>query len=270
VSDPIQAVVFDCYGTLVDFGDDRFEWAYGKICSEQGLDVSGKAFFDKWMEVWRRFEPPENVVVAHNDPGPLSEPEPSLNERVQRLSGGRNRSLSGPPPPFRPYRDEWPEHFGICFEELGVPGDPDRASEQLRVLLGQAPAYPEVKRVVDELAHRRPVAVLSNADNDFLHPCLEFNGLGFEIVVSSEDVLAYKPHFSIFQATSDALKLPLTTILYVGDSRTADVIGSKHAGMRSAWINRRGLAFHPTEGEARPFEPDYEMGTLEDLLSIVE
>ncbi len=269
MSDPIQAVVFDCYGTLVDFGDDRFEWAYGHICAEQGLDVSGKAFFDKWMEVWRRFEPPEAVTTLRNQPGPLSETEPSLSQRVQRLSGGRNRSLAGPPPPFRPYKDEWPEHFGICFQELGVPGDADVASEQLRQLLGQAPAYPEVKGVVEELSRRLPIAVMSNADNDFLRPCLAFNGLRFETVISSEDVSAYKPHFSIFSATSDALNLPLTSILYVGDSRTADVIGSKHAGMHSGWINRRGLSFHPEEGEARPFEPDYEMETLEDLLRII-
>ena len=50
----ILAVAFDCYGTLVDFGDDSFVRAYGTICEEQGLPYDGQVFFDKWMEVARR------------------------------------------------------------------------------------------------------------------------------------------------------------------------------------------------------------------------
>src|SRR3990172_8242668 len=50
----IAAVAFDCYGTLVDFGDDSFKDAYGLICAEQGLGVDGQIFFEKWMEGWRR------------------------------------------------------------------------------------------------------------------------------------------------------------------------------------------------------------------------
>ena len=64
--------------------------------------------------------------------------------------------------------------------------------------------------------------------------------------------------------------MPLTNILYVGDSRTADVIGAKHAGMYSAWVNRRGASYHPKDGEARLYEPDFEITGLAELLSIVD
>ncbi len=270
MSDRIKAVVFDCYGTLVNVQDNDFADSYAKICFEQGLDVEGSVFFEKWMEVWRRAEPSKAVAQsARNQPGPLSEAEALLKKRPAGFSSGWNRSLDGDPPPFRLYRDEWPEHFAICFEELSLAGDANVASERLRQMLAQAEAFPESRRVVNTLASRVPIAVLSNADNDFLHPCLMRNGLTFPVVVSSEDVAVYKPHVSIFSAVSDALGVPLSEIVYVGDSRTADVIGSKHAGMYSAWINRHGTAFNDDETE-RAFSPDFEISSLDELVGIID
>lgn len=268
---PIQAVVFDCYGTLIDFDDSGFERAYGTVCEMQGLQVNGKAVFEKWMEVWRRSEPTAAVAAAmENDPGPLSTVEPRVKPRVLSRSGGWTRALDGEPPEFRHYRDEWPEHFEIVFEELGIPGDPRLASEHLRQLLASAPLYPEVHEVIASLSKRLPVAAMSNADNDFLLPCLERNALSFPVIVTSEDVKAYKPHIAIFNAVSEAIGVPHTGVLYVGDSRTADVIGAKHAGMYSAWVNRRGAAYHPKDGEPRLYEPDFEITHLADLLEIVD
>jgi 2-haloalkanoic acid dehalogenase type II len=268
---PIEAVVFDCYGTLLDFDDAGFERAYGRICAEQGLDVTGKAVFDSWMEVWRRAEPNPAVAAAvENEPGPLSEVDMSGAPKMSRLGGGWNRRLDGPPPPFRHYREEWPEHFELVFKSLGVVGDAGRASERLRVMLAEADAYPEVRAVIDELSRRLPVAAMSNADNDFLHPCLARNALAFPVVVTSEDVVAYKPHIAIFNAISDAIGVEHANILYVGDSRTADVIGAKHAGMQSAWVNRRGQLYHHKEGEPHPYEPDFEVADLGGLLRIID
>ncbi len=50
----IEAVAFDCYGTLINFGDDAYIQAYGTICREQGLPLTGEVFYEKWMEIWRR------------------------------------------------------------------------------------------------------------------------------------------------------------------------------------------------------------------------
>ena len=269
MSHQIEAVAFDCYGTLVEFDDAAFGRAYGLICAEQGLDVDGKTFFDKWLEIWRRPRPAEARIVA-NEPLPLSQPEPETPARP-RVAGGAARALDGEPPPFVPYRAEWPPHFAACFQELGLPGDPDVASARLRELLRGAPAYGDSRRVVEALRRRLPVALMSNADNDFLRPCLSRNGLSFPVVISSEDVGAYKPHVSIFAALSEALDVPPTSLLYVGDSRTADVVGGKHAGMRVAWLNRGGIEYHATaSGERRPVEPDYEIESLDRLLEILE
>jgi 2-haloalkanoic acid dehalogenase type II len=287
VSHEIEAVAFDCYGTLIDFGDESFARAYGQICAEQGIPLDGHVFYDKWMEVWRRLAREGHaadggsigVVTAglENEPGPLSEAEvvPPHPEH-HTPSAGRSRSLDGPLPPFRPYREEWPEHFAICFEELGVTGDPFVAHNRLVELIVDGPAFPEAHRAVQAVRARLPVALLSNADDDFLLPCLRRNGLNFPITVSSETAQAYKPHAAIFRTLADALSLPPAKILYVGDSRLADIAGAKNAGLRAAWINRkpdatanRSIEVNSGDVGKVTFEPDYEIDSLDRLVEVL-
>ena len=286
--DGIDAVAFDCYGTLVDFGDDAFRDAYALICAEQGLTVDGQAFYDKWLEVWRRLARGPSTGSGRggaieglgadavlNQPAPLSETEViPPHPQHHTPAAGRSRSLDGPLPPFRSYREEWPEHFAICFEELGVRGDAKRAHERLVGLMAQAAAFPESRGVVDAVARHLPVAVLSNADDDFLRAVLAKNGLSLPLVVSSESARAYKPHVAIFRRLSEQLALPPERILYVGDSRLADVAGAKNAGMRAAWVQRpSGQTINRTfDGgqEPLPFAADFEIDNLGLLLDILD
>ena len=266
---PIEAIAFDCFGTLIDFDDAAFARAYGRICSEQGLSVNSQAFFDKWMEVWQRPSPSAPAATLTNRPGPLSEPLAAA--APSSLVASATRRLDGPPPPFQPYREDWPPHFAICFTELGLAGDAAVASERLRQILGAAPAYPEARRVVETVGRRLPIAMMSNADNDFLLPSLARNGLAFPVVISSEDVAVYKPHVAVFEALVAALGVAAANVLYVGDSRTADVAGAKNAGLRAAWLNRNGLDYHAgAAGGRRRFEPDYELASLDSLLDIID
>jgi 2-haloalkanoic acid dehalogenase type II len=303
MNDRIEAIAFDCYGTLIDFGDDAFARAYGEICARQGIPIDGKAFFEKWMEVWRRLAQAGTTsdggsvgvsaqkLASLNEPGPLSEAEEvPPHPQHHTPSAGRSRSLNGPRPPFRPYSEEWPEHFEICFEEFGVKGDAKAAYWQLVEMLGKAQPFPETKRVVEAFRARLPIALLSNADDNFLQPVLRNNGLSFPVVVSSEGARSYKPHITIFQELARRLEVPLNRILYVGDSRLADIAGAKNAGMEAAWVNRKGKHSLEASGSNAPLpdpgadsspptgdrtrrpeipDPDYEVATLDDLLDLV-
>ena len=271
----IEAVAFDCYGTLIDFSDLAFAEAYGLICAQQGLDCDGQTFYDKWMEIWRRLAsgetaPAPEATTLVNRPAALSAAEsiPTHPEH-HTPSAGRSRSLDGPLPEFRTYREEWTEHFALCFEELGLDGDAPAAHERLRELLAEGRAFPDARRVVEQLSRRLPTALLSNADDDFLQPCLSRNGLVFPVVVSSESARAYKPHIAIFQHLADQMGLPLESILYVGDSKLADVTGARHAGMMAAWI-RRGRNNQGSVSGRTLLEPDYEIETLDDLLEVLK
>jgi 2-haloalkanoic acid dehalogenase type II len=276
VTKDIEAVAFDCYGTLIDFSDHAFADAYGLICAEQGLDCDGQTFYDKWMEIWRRLasgerteDPEQDPAVLVNRPAALSPAEPvPAHPEHHTPSAGRNRSLDGPLPSFRTYREEWTEHFALCFEELSLRGDAPAAHERLRELLAEGRAFAESRRVVEQVGRRLPTAMLSNADNDFLHPCLSRNGLVFPVVVSSESARAYKPHVAIFRRLAEEMGLPAENILYVGDSKLADVTGARNAGMRAAWV-RRGRNSEGTVSGRTTLDPDYEIETLDGLLEVL-
>jgi FMN phosphatase YigB (HAD superfamily) len=124
-----------------------------------------------------------------------------------------------------------------------------------------------------------PVALLSNADDDFLVPTLSANGLEFPILVSSETARAYKPHAAIFLTLVNELGLAPDEVLYVGDSRLADIVGAKNAGLQAAWINRRGATNRSLDASDRDrtqsevlerFPPDYVIASLDELVDIIK
>jgi 2-haloalkanoic acid dehalogenase type II len=246
---PLRAIAFDCYGTLVDFGDGGFQRAYDEVCRLQGLACDGPALWDKWMEIWRR-----RARQPGGGEGPPKGPALSV----------ATRPLKGPVPDYRLYREEWPEHFGQCFSELGLSGDPEAAYEHVRRRLAEATAFPEARAVVEEMRPRYRLALLSNADDDFLLPCLERNGLAFEVLVSSESARVYKPHEAIFHRLAAEMGLEPQEIMYVGDSQFADVLGAKHAGLRVAWLNSEGRQLP----EGVP-QPDFDLRSLGELPALL-
>jgi 2-haloalkanoic acid dehalogenase type II len=244
----IRAIAFDCYGTLIDFTDARFKETYHEICVRQSLPIEGVALYEKWMEIWRRLA---NEGRARENPRDWPHKD-------------NPRPLTGDGPTFRPYREEWPEHFQTCFQELGVGGDPLSAYDHVRVRLAEAVAFEETASVLAALAERYRLGILSNADDDFLFPCLEKNGLDFDLIVTSERVGFYKPHEAIFRSFAEEVGAGADQVLYVGDSPFADVLGAKNASMRVAWVNRHGARL----GEGMP-SPDHEIASLEELLNLL-
>jgi 2-haloalkanoic acid dehalogenase type II len=281
--DRVTAITFDCFGTLLEYGDRQFAAAYGEICRSQGIAVDGDTFFTKWMEVWRRLAREGvstdggSVGTLVNSPQPLAEPVEVPEHPEHHERGRLHRALEGDHH-FRPYSEEWPEHFAICFEELGVKADAMAAYNQLIDLIGTAQAFSDSRRAVETIGRRLPVSLMSNADDNFLYPPLARNGLTFAVALSSEGARAYKPHLAIFERLSEAIGVPRDEILYVGDSPFADVTGAKNAGLQAAWLNRRG--HHPLEQAARAGNPetsgtgtpliaaDVEIASLDELVDL--
>jgi len=55
---PPRAIAFDCYGTLVDFGDHGFRLAYDEVCRLQGLPCDGDT-------LWATTSDPARAVADH-------------------------------------------------------------------------------------------------------------------------------------------------------------------------------------------------------------
>ncbi len=116
---------------------------------------------------------------------------------------------------------------------------------------------------VRKLATRYRLGLLSNFDDgETGHLIVADTGVRelFEIVVISADAGLRKPHPQIFLDTIAKMGLEPRDVLYVGDTAHDDVLGSKRAGMHSAWINKHGEPL-----PAGMPEPDIIIGDLAEL-----
>jgi 2-haloacid dehalogenase len=225
----IEAVAFDAYGTLFDFQEPEFIVTFAEICARQGLDADAG-------DLWRRFLRAARRFRAENHHKPV----------------------------YRRYDESWEVQFQYVFERLKLRGDPPAAAAYLREKLSSAPAFPEVYPVLEALRPRFRLALLSNADDDFLTAALRHNNLRFDTIVTSERAGAIKPNPAIFHHLTNRLDLDPGQVLYAGDSPIPDVLGPRQAGLKAAWVNRLGV-----RRPRRVPPPDIRVRSLTELLPLL-
>lgn len=202
----VRAVAFDAYGTLFDFREPDFIATMAEIAGQQNLDADAG-------EMWQRFLKASKAmrVEHHHDPVYIR------------------------------YHEAWRLQFERVFRQMRLDGDALGAADHFWKRLAEAPAFEESAPVVEALrAKGYEVALLSNADDDFLSACLRRNKLQFDVIITSELARAIKPNREIFDNLAAALKTPAGEILYAGDNPIPDVLGPVRAGMLAAWVNRGG------------------------------
>jgi len=97
--------------------------------------------------------------------------------------------------------------------------------------------FPHVKEILEEL---RAAGMKLGLLSDFPPKTkLEYLGLSnlWDAVLCTESIGALKPAVQPFEELAKTLACPAEKILYVGNSRSYDVEGSKRAGMKAALLN---------------------------------
>ncbi len=222
----VRAVALDAYGTVIDFTEPDFIATMAEICDRQSLPADA-------ADIWRRFLRAAYLLRAENHHQPV----------------------------YRRYDEAWAIQFQRVFRRLRLPGDAWAAANHLKEKLATAPAFQEAYPVIETLRSHYRLALLSNADDDFLTACLERNGLQFDTIVTSEQARAIKPDPAIFLHLARRLDLPPDQVLYAGDNPVPDVLGPRQAGMKVAWINRSG-----SRRPRRVPPPDLRVRSLSELL----
>lgn len=127
---------------------------------------------------------------------------------------------------------------------------------------GDVSAYPDAAPLLDALAGKLRLAVITNGWRDVQQDKLRLSGLEryFELVVASGDVGVAKPEAAIFRHALEKLGVAPAEAWHIGDSLEADVAGAKGVGVGAAWLNRRGLVRGDEDAE-----PDIEVRSLAEL-----
>jgi putative hydrolase of the HAD superfamily len=137
-------------------------------------------------------------------------------------------------------------------------------------------AYPEARSVLLALRERNfAVGLCSNWGWDLADDVEQVGLAGcFDVVVSSAQAGARKPHARIFRYALDRLGARANEVLFVGDTVVADVHGPLRVGMRAAYLRRPAAAAWPGLGggdqEIDPDPPVLPSGVpwIEDLADL--
>ena len=141
-------------------------------------------------------------------------------------------------------------HVGVTQEEAAAFG----------TSVGRWPAFADSTDALRRLASRRALIILSNVDRASFAASNRLLGVEFDVIVTAEDVGAYKPSARSFPALFDRLDrvgIDRSRMLHVAQSLYHDHEPARLVGLPSVWIDRRHAddgfgATPPPRGEVVP------------------
>jgi len=216
-SPAVRAVLFDFFGTLVEYSPSRVEQGYHAthaLLADAGVTLDYAEFLERWgavfatLDGWsrqtgREFSMQQVAVefLAEVCPGPYP---PDLPGRL-----------------WQAYVAEW----GTAIRYL-----------------------PGIPSLLADLSERARIGVVTNTHaTSLVQEHLTRSGIApyVDVLVTSVDHGRPKPHPSIFAAALDRLGCEAAAALYVGDSYEADYLGATRAGLPALLIDPNGAARIP-------------------------
>lgn len=167
---------------------------------------------------------------------------------------------------YRPFWDLIERALRFALESHGhdVP-EPVRDEIRRTVYEDEITVYDDVtagiRRIVDA---GYEVYVVSNGTPEMLDHLLDAAGLTGLVAdaISAHEVETYKPEPEIYRHAAARTGTPIDRILHASGGSLRDAWGAKHAGMRTAWVDRPEQ-HHPREDLGR--DPDLVVAGFEDL-----
>jgi putative hydrolase of the HAD superfamily len=204
-------LLFDFFGTLVDYSPSRTEQGYGRsfgLLREAGMGLDYPRFLALWSEVSEELD--ARAEETHREFSMMEAGRAFLS----RAMGSWEDGLVGDF--VRTYLVEWNE--GVTY-------------------------HPGLPALLQKLGERYALAVITNTHDAGLVPAhLEQMGIAhhFDAVVTSIGFGMRKPAPEIFQHTLRLLGAEADQCVYVGDDYDADYCGARSAGLRPLLVDPLG------------------------------
>lgn len=137
--------------------------------------------------------------------------------------------------------------FRRVFAALGVdePGCCDELNERyFAICPGKGYLIDGATDLLEYLAPRYPLHVITNGFNDVQHTKLRTSGLlpYFREIITAQRAEASKPAAAIYRYALRATEGTGTDCLMIGDNWENDVLGAQRAGLSAIWFNPEGSA----------------------------
>jgi 2-haloacid dehalogenase len=160
------------------------------------------------------------------------------------------------------YREIGHRSLDYVMQRAGI----EHSMDEVRALVAaieRLKPFPEVAAALERLHTRYKLAVLSNGDPDMLEAARPYHGIAFDSVISAAVAKAFKPHVATYRKAAEIIGVRMEQVLFVAN-HAFDCVGAKSAGMRTAFINRRGLPFGMT-----PHQPDLIVPSMTELATLL-
>ena len=160
--------------------------------------------------------------------------------------------------------------IGETFEIPVTPEDADRLAD----CVVDWPPFPDTLDALKRLKERFKLIVVSNVDLTSFARSNAQLGVGFDAIVSAEEVGAYKPDHRMFLRAFDViaeLGVARNEILHVAQSLYHDHVPAKELNMATVWVDRR----HGRSGSGAtrvpdvPVQPDCTVASLAEFVVLL-
>jgi len=211
---PIRAVLFDMFDTLmlIDRDHEFYEPAVQRMhryLGKRGVDVS-----------YEQFETTYNAERTQlYEKADLTLEEPHFNVRISNTL----------------------KRLGYSYPTTSTVVS-ETTSEFYEEFMKYVRIDPDAETVLKTLHENYRLGIVSNfAIPECVYKLLRISGIDhfFEAVVVSGAINKRKPSPEIFQSALQMLGVSAAETVFVGDTIDADIEGSKAAGMRAVYIERR-------------------------------
>ena len=225
---PIKALIFDVFGTLVDW---RISIAREVEASLRplGVNIDWLAFADAWRQ---QYQPAMEDVRSGRLP-------------FSRLDVLHRRNLN------------------VVLDAFHI--DVDEATRQhLNLAWHRLDAWPDVKPGLAKLRSHHLLAPCSNGNISLMVDLARRNGLHWDAILGAEVARDYKPKPEVYLSAVGAFDLlPSQTMMVAAHS--SDLAAAAAVGLRTAFISRPD-EYGPNTGDRNPgFAVDYVASSLLDL-----
>jgi 2-haloacid dehalogenase len=144
--------------------------------------------------------------------------------------------------PYQRYREVLAAALRGIGAQLEIPIG-DAQAQEFGGSVGDWPAFPDSSEALQRLQTRFALVPITNCDDDLFAASERRLSVSFDLVVTAQQVGAYKPDSAGFRVAHERIErelgVPRTRILHVAQSLFHDHVPAKGLGMTTVWIDRR-------------------------------
>ena len=230
----IQAVVFDVFGTLVDWRTSIAREAQAHL-SPLGIQIDWTSFADAWRDQY----------------------QPAMEEvRTGRI-------------PFSKLDRLHRRNLDVVLADFGLNHVDEATRGKLNLAWHRLDAWPDVAPGLLKLRTRFRVAPCSNGNISLMVDLARHNNFVWDAILGAEVARDYKPKAIVYLSAAEAFDLaPEETMMVAAHS--SDLAAAATAGLRTAFVARPD-EYGPNRGETAALVPvDLSVASLLELARVLK